>query len=76
MPWNPGLYIAFSQQLHEVPPLSSLLEAPGLVWPVHPRPLHPSNTLRWIPQALRACSSNISITQCWGDSTVPLEHLT
>lgn len=54
MPWNPGLYIAFSQQLPEVPPLSPLLGAPGLVWPVHPRPLHPSNTLHWIPQALHA----------------------
>lgn len=61
MPWNPGLYIAFSQQHHEVPPFSSLLGAPGLVWPVRP-----SSTLHWIPQALHAYSSSMSITTVLG----------
>lgn len=60
MPWNPHLCTAFHQQPH-VPPLSSLLGAPGSVWPVHP-----SNTLHWIPQAPHSCSSSISISAVLG----------
>lgn len=77
MPWNPHLCTAFHQQLH-VPPLSSLLGAPGSVWPVHP-----SNTLHWIPQALTPAAPVFPSRQCWGDNwvevtteTVFLEHLT